>query len=312
MRTHKNLSAYVALLIVCLVWGTAYFALRIGVKTFPPFLFSAIRQVIAGLLLLAVLAIKGKLKFNKRIVYHQFVSGVLILALGNGIIGWCERIIPSGLAALILSLIPVFVVLINYLSGVDKRKPDPILILGLVLGCLAIALIFNNNLKDFAKSGYFDTMLIAFAACFAIAIGSVYTKSHSHDNDNILQNAALQLISAGMALFVLSSFMDDFSEIKSISTSSIWALAYLIVFGSAIAYPCYVYTLKQLPIGIASVYAYVNPFIAIILGFVFLNETLTMVTILALSAALGGVYSINKGYLRMSAFPKIKNKKENE
>lgn len=299
MSGHKNLLAYVALFIVCMVWGTAYFAIRIGVKTFPPFLFSAIRQVIAGGALLAGLALTGNLKLAKQDVWHQSVSGVLMLALGNGVIGWCERYISSGLAALVMSLIPVFVVAINYLLGFDKRKPNGLLVFGLSLGCLGIVLIFSDNLKDLANPNYFKGMLIAFAACLAVALGVVYAKQKASNNKNVLQNAALQLFSAGIVLFVFSAFMDDYSGLKSISASSIRALVYLIVFGSIVAYSCFVFALKHLPIGIASIYAYINPFIAIVLGFFFLNEPLTGITLFALTAALSGVYCINKGYLKM-------------
>jgi drug/metabolite transporter (DMT)-like permease len=300
MRSHKNLSAYIALFIVCMVWGTAYFAIRIGVTTFPPFLFSAIRQVIAGGVLLAGLALTGNLKLAKQDVWHQFVPGVLMLALGNGVIGWCERYISSGLAALVMSLIPVFVVAINYLSGFDKRKPHGLLVLGLALGCLGIVLIFSDNLKDLANPKYFTGMLIAFGACLAVASGAVYAKHKTSNNKNVLQNAALQLFSGGIALFLFSAVLDDYSELKSISASSIRALIYLIVFGSIVAYSCFVYALKELPIGIASLYAYINPFIAMGLGFFFLNEPLTGVTLFALTAALSGVYCINKGYLKMA------------
>jgi drug/metabolite transporter (DMT)-like permease len=300
MSSHKKLPAYVALSIVCIIWGTAYFAIRIGVETFPPFLFSAIRQVVAGGALLAGLALTGNLRLAKRDIWHQFVPGVLMLAFGNGVIGWCERYISSGLAALVMSLIPVFVVAINYLSGFDKRKPHGLLVLGLLLGCLGIVLIFSDNLKDFTNPAYFRGLLIAFGASLAVALGAVYAKYKASDSRNVLQNAALQLFSAGIALFVFSVFLDDYSKLKSISASSIGALVYLIVFGSIVAYSCFVYVLKQLPIGVASLYAYINPFIAIVLGFFFLNEPLTGITLFALTAVLSGVYCINKGYLKMT------------
>lgn len=292
--------AYGALFVVCLVWGTTYFAIRIGVETFPPFLFSAIRQVLAGAILLFVLKLTGNLNLNKSDVLYQSVPGVLMVALGNGVIGWCERYISSGLAALILSLIPVFVVVISYLFGFDKRKPHLLIVTGLILGCLGIVLIFRDNLKDIANPEYFTGMLIAFGACLAWALGSVYTKYKVPNSKNVLQNAALQLFSGGVALFFFSAILDDYSELKTVTSSSIWALVYLIVFGSILAYSSFVYALKHLPIGISSLYAYINPFIAIILGFMFLNEKLTGITLWALVATLGGVYCVNRGYQKMA------------
>lgn len=300
MSETQSLRAYAALAVVCLLWGTTYFALRIGVETFPPFLFSAIRQVVAGGVLLAGLWLTGNLSVRRGDLLHQSVPGILMLALGNGVVGWCERYISSGLAALILSLIPVFVVLINYASGLDRRRPHRLIIGGLFLGCLGIVLIFRDNLKDLARPEYFLGMVIAFGACLAWAAGSVYAKHKTSPASHVLQNAALQLFSGGLALLPLSLFLDDYSELKAVTAPSIWALVYLIVFGSIVGYSCFVYALKHLPIGVTSLYAYINPFIAILLGFFFLQEPLTGITFLALTAALSGVYCINKGYWLMN------------
>jgi drug/metabolite transporter (DMT)-like permease len=223
-----------------------------------------------------------------------------MVTLGNGVIGWCERYITSGLAALILSLIPVFVVVISYLFGFDRRRPHILILFGLILGCLGIILIFRDNLKDIANPEYFLGMLIAFGACLAWASGSVFSKFKILNHKNVFQNAALQLLTGGIALVLFSLFLDDYTELKVISGKSIWALAYLIVFGSIIAYSSFVYALKNLPIGVSSLYAYINPFIAIMLGYFFLNEPLTDITLLALTATLSGVYCINRGYRKMA------------
>lgn len=299
MSESRSLWAYAALAVVCLLWGTTYFALRIGVETFPPFLFSGIRQVVAGGVLLLGLWLTGSLRVRRADIVHQSVPGILMLALGNGVVGWCERYISSGLAALILSLIPVFVVVLNYASGLDRRRPHRLIIAGLFLGCLGIALIFRDNLKDLARPEYLTGMLITFAACLAWAAGSVYAKHKTTGSSHVLQNAALQLFFGGLALLPLSFFLDDYSELKTVTAPSIWALVYLIVFGSVIGYSCFVYALKHLPIGVSSLYAYINPFIAILLGFFFLQEPLTGLTFVALAAALSGVYCINRGYGKM-------------
>jgi drug/metabolite transporter (DMT)-like permease len=294
-RTQKQW-AYGALGLICLIWGTTYFAIRIGVETFPPFLFTAIRQILSGLILMTILKLSGRLNITKSDWFHQSIPSVLMIALGNGVISWCERYISSGLAALILSLIPVFVVLMSYCMRMEKVKPPFLIVIGLTLGCIGILLIFRDNLKDIAKPEYLIGMLIAFGACMAWAFGSVYAKYKIPNQNNVLQNAALQLFTGGIALLVFSAIGDDYAELKTITSDSIWALAYLTVFGSIIGYSCYVFILKNLPIGVASLYAYINPFIALILGFMFLEERLTAITILALITTLSGVYCINKGY----------------
>src|SRR5690606_7376267 len=143
----KLMNAYLALAVVCIVWGTTYFAMRIGVETFPAFLFSGIRQVTAGLLMVLILWLLGqKITISRRDITRQFVAGTLMIALGNGVVGWAERYIPSGLAALIVSVMPVYVVLIGYLSGADRKAVNTHLVIGLLLGCTGVALIFRDNL----------------------------------------------------------------------------------------------------------------------------------------------------------------------
>jgi drug/metabolite transporter (DMT)-like permease len=300
MQTEKNILAYFALGVVCIVWGTTYFALRVGVETFPPFLFSGLRQFLAGSILLVVLQLSGKLKLNRSMLYKQFVLGILMIALGNGVIGWSERYIPSGLAALIVSILPVYIVAINYFSKIDMRKPNPNIISGLVLGSIGIVLMFNDNLKDFTNPNYLVGMLVAFGACLSWAGGSVFFK-HKVPKGNVLTNAALQMFFGGIVLFVMSALMDDYSELKTINTKAIWSLGYLVIFGSVLAYSSYVYALEKLPIGIVSLYAYINPFIALLLGYAILNESITVLTVLSFGCVIGAIYFINKGYKNQNA-----------
>ncbi|WP_347374005.1 EamA family transporter [Aequorivita sp. Q41] len=298
----KPLLAYIALAVVCIVWGTTYFAMRIGVATFPPFLFSGIRHTIAGILMLIALKLSGRLsKLSKSDIKRQAVPGVLMVALGNGVIGWSEKYIPSGLAALIVSIMPVYVVALNYLSGADRQFPNAKIIIGLLLGSIGIVLIFKDNIQDVTNTDYLIGMLVAFGACLAWATGAIYAK-HRPPKSNIITNASVQLILGGLALLLMCPVFDDLTRLGMVSSESIWSLLYLIVFGSILAYSCFVYALEKLPLGLSSIYAYFNPFIALSLGFLFLNEKMTNITILALIAALGGVYFINKGY----KVPKIK------
>ncbi len=296
-----NSKAYLALLVVCFLWGTTYLALRIGVMTFPPFLFSAVRQIIAGLcLLIFLLFTPGKIKATRRDLLRQSVSGILMIALGNGILSWSEKYIPSGLAALVVSVMPIYVILINYAGGVKKQAMNAQIVFGLLLGAVGVLLIFKDNLSDMKSSAYLGGVLLAFFSCFSWAVGTVYTKQRpSHGNPFL--NAAIQFTSGGLLLLVISFFLDDWSEIRQVSTDSILALIYLILFGSIIAYMCYLYALRHLPSGLVSIYAYVNPFIAIILGFIILDEKITRITWLAFLTTLAGVFWINRGYTKNRA-----------
>lgn len=288
--------AYLALALVCLVWGTTYFFMLIGVSTIPPFLFSGVRQTIAGIILIIGLKLSGKLSvLNRSNIIRQVIPGILMISLGNGVVGWSEQYIPSGLAALIVSIMPVYIVLIAFITRAERKKPNDTILIGLLLGSLGIGMMFRDNLADFVNPQYFTGMLVAFFAALCWASGSVFAK-YRPAGTSPLTNAAIQMLSGGFFLLLMSIFMDDYSTLNQISNDSIGALIYLIFIGSLLAYPCFVYALEKLPVGLSSTYAYINPFIALLLGFFVLSEKLTWVTAAALFTALGSIYFINKGY----------------
>lgn len=288
--------AYLALITICIVWGTTYLAMLIGVAGFPAFLFCGLRHFIAGLLIwLSLPFLKRKVQLTSKDIIHQVIPGVLMLALGNGTIGWAEKYIPSGLAALIVSIMPVYVVLINLLIGKSKGTLNGKIILGLFLGCVGIVLIFKDNLSDLTDTKYLLGVLVTFAASLSWAAGTIYMKHNTTSNDSYV-NTAVQLTSGGVALLLASPFLDDLSQLNNITTNSLWALAYLIVFGSVLSYLCYIYAVKHLPVGLVSIYAYVNPLIAVSLGFLLNDEKVTWITAIAFVTTLSGVFWINRGY----------------
>lgn len=292
----SNPKAYIALLIVCIFWGTTYLALRIGVQDFPPFLFSAVRQISAGLLLFIGMFFFGKLeKLSLSDIAKQALPGFLLITLGNGLIGWAELYIPSGLAALIVSVMPIYVVVLNFSTGKEKQQFNLKTIAGFILGCAGIVLIFKDNLSDLSKPEYLWGVLISFAACFFWAIGSIYLKSNTF-RTSAYSNAAIQFTSGGIGCLFFSLIFDDYRQLASVTAESLWALLYLTLVGSILAYMSYLYAIKHLPIVVVSTYAYVNPVIAILLGVAILDEKITWITVMALCATLYGVWLINSGY----------------
>ena len=292
----SNTKAFFALAVVCFVWGTTYLAIRIGVATFPPFLFSAIRQLLAGgIFLLLLWLLKFSIRVTGKELRQQAIAGVLLLAFGNGLIAWAERYIPSGLAALLVAIMPVYVALINLAWGKAKEKLNGQVVTGMLLGCGGLVLIFRDNLSDLANTAYLAGIVVALLASLCWAFGTVYTK-HNRSSAHAFVNAAIQMCSGGLALLLFSVFFDDFSELSTITSDSLWALAYLIVFGSIISYGCYLFALERLPAGLTSIYAYINPLVAILLGYLILDEKLTWYTGLACLTIAGGVYLMNRGY----------------
>lgn len=191
-------------------------------------------------------------------------------------------------------------VLLNFISGADRRKPNFAIILGLLMGVVGVMFIFKDNIADMANPAYFTGMMFSFFAIVSWASGSIFAKKHP-SSMNPLVNAAIQMLAGGIALLIMSLFLDDYSRLSSVTSESIYALIYLIFIGSLLSYTCFVYALQKLPLGISSLYAYINPFIALFLGYFFLQEPLTWYTGLALIFVLLGVYWVNKGYHQQAA-----------
>jgi drug/metabolite transporter (DMT)-like permease len=174
--------AYIALAIVCVFWGTTYLALRVGVAHFPPFLFRVSGNFRQVRCLFAAMAVFGKLEqLGFRDVMRQALPGILLITLGNGIIGWAEMYIPSGLAALIVCIMPIYIVIINLISGNEQKRFNFKTIAGFVLGCVGIVLIFKDNLGDLGKPEYLWGVLASFAACFFCHRQHLHQKQHFYD-----------------------------------------------------------------------------------------------------------------------------------
>lgn len=285
---------YLALAAVCIIWGTTYLALRIAVLHFPPFLFTAMRQTTAGLILLAFLFTLGKAKFpSTGHLWRQAIGGFFMISLGNGLVAWAEMHIPSGVAAVICSLMPVLVIVINVTVHREERPNFPILA-GVVLGLAGIMLMFSEHLEGFSKTEYITGIIFTFAAVVAWAGGSIWIKKKNTES-NPFVNAGLQMFFGGVLLIPFSLAFDDLSAVTW-SPEVGWSLLYLILFGSLIAYASYAYALRKLPMTIVSLYAYINPLVAVVLGWMVLNEPLNLKIWLSILLTLAGIYIVNKGY----------------
>jgi drug/metabolite transporter (DMT)-like permease len=264
------------------------------VQLFPSFLFAAIRQTISGVIIIGIAwAMHRKADLSRKNIIHQAMVGFLLITMGNGFVSWGEQYIPSGVAALICSLMPLSSVIMN--MAIAKEKINSLIVIGMVVGFTGIALIFKDNLADLANSAYVWGMLATFLATTCWTLGSVLNKKHVSVTNPIF-NSGLQLLFGSIGLFIISPFADDYSHVDLFQPAVIGNLVYLIIFGSVLAYTLYMYALKELPVGIASLYAYVNPLVAVILGYLVLSEQLTGYTALAFVCIAGGVYIVNYGY----------------
>lgn len=268
--------------------------MRIGVMHFPPFLFAAIRQLIAGALLCGFIILIRKENFpSLNTLRIQAFRGFLMITCGNGLVSWAEVFVPSGLAAIICSTMPVMVILIN-LSINRTEMPNWIIGIGVAAGLAGIILVFSEFLADFANPNYRLGIILIFVATLTWAVGSILTKRTIHDSNPFL-NAGLQMFFGGFFCLPFSFAFDDLNHIV-FSSEVLFALGYLIVFGSIMAFSMYAYTLSKLPITIASLYSYVNPLVAVVLGWFVLQEKLNLKIGIAFLVTVTGIYLVNYGY----------------
>jgi drug/metabolite transporter (DMT)-like permease len=293
-KARTDIIGYIALGAVCIIWGTTYLAIRIGVADFPPFLFSALRQIAAGMILTAFVLFVLKIKWpGKQNIIDQAIGGFFMISMGNGLVSYAEMYVSSGLAAIICCVMPIWVILINVLAT-DNEKPNLPIILGLAVGLTGIVLIFGEHLVEFSNSQYTLGIIATFVANIGWAAGSVWMKKKNHSSNPFL-NAGLQMLFGGLFLLPASFIFDDYTSLQW-SEGAIYSLLYLIVFGSVIAYACYSYAIKKLPMTIVSLYAYINPLVAILLGWMILDEKFNLRIAIAMLITIAGIYIVNRGY----------------
>ncbi len=294
MNSRPSLLAYVALGALCIIWGTTYLALRVGVTQFPAFLFSSIRFLIAGPMLLLIVWIFGKLELpSRKVLFQQAISGLLLCTLGVGVVGWSEMYVSSGLAAIICSVMPIWVMLINFAIASDDQPSLPSVI-GLFIGLFGIMIIFGENVADFSEPRYTLGIVTTFLGNICWAIGTVWVKRKTQATDAFLA-AGLQMLFGGIFLIPMSLIFDDYTTLNP-SSDVLFALGYLILFGSIAAYVSFSYAIKNLPMTLVSLYAYINPIVAVVLGALMLGERLNVRIAIGILITLAGIYVVNRGY----------------
>jgi len=284
--------AYLALAAICIIWGTTYTAIKYAVRDFPPYLLVGIRQTAAGLLLLGLALASGKASNPGRgYIGRQMLTGLATITGGNGFITWGMQYVSSGLAAIIGSLTPVMVVLISLFWNAERVNAR--MMAGVLLGFGGLGLIFHEGWQDFLKPEYRWGILGCFGSCFTWSLGTVMAKQWNSPKVSPLLNAGLQIIAGGLGGFVLSFFFDKNHTIHH--TLESWlSMLYLVTIGSALAFTLYMYALKHLSATVSSLYTYINPVVAILLGWLLLGESLTPMIVAGMAVTIVGVWLVNR------------------
>lgn len=259
---------------MCLVWGTTYLAIRIALETVPPLLMGGLRFLVAGALLITVLKVRGVRMPAAGSWPALVILGILLLGFGNGGVVWAEQTVPSGLTAVLVAMSPFWMVGIDALTAhgepITGRRAA-----GLIIGFCGIVLLVWPEIHVSASGrAFLGGVMAAQLACFGWALGSTYSRRRGHTaarDESVLVTAAFEMLFGGLFLMTIGTMRGEVAWL-TFNARTAAALVYLIVFGAIGGFTAYAYALKHLPIATVSLYAYVNPVIAVALGTLILKE----------------------------------------
>ena len=266
---------------IYLIWGSTYLGIRVAVETMPPFLMAAVRFFIAGSALLTFLKVRGAAWPTGTQWRANAIIGTFLLLGGNGLVAWAEQVLPSGITALLIGVSPLFIVLTEW-AWPGGTRPTGLTLAALGLGFFGVAWLAAP--WQSADSGRLDVpaVVAVLAGCVSWGIGSIYSRHAKHGADPLMASA-LQMIGGAVALFVAALLHRDLAHVSfaAIAPRSWFAFAYLICIGSLVGFSTFVWLMKHAPPARVATYAYVNPVVAVFLGWLVLGEKLTSRTLVA-------------------------------
>lgn len=297
-----NTMVILAYAMVYIVWGSTYFFIHKALSGFEPFMLGAFRFVTAGLLMLGWCHLQGHKIFDWTTIKSAGVTGLLLLFIDTGIIIWVEQFLASGLVAIMAASAAIWFVILDKPRWGENFRSIPI-VAGLLLGFAGVIMLFGDQLATSAtaneRSMNLQGMLLLILGAIAWTGGSLYSKYvNSSDNQaktNSLVGTSWQIMIAGLAFTVTAGIRGEISafDYRTVPAEAWWSIAYLVVFGSALAYSSYIWLLKVRPATEVSTYAYVNPIIAVLLSLFLTDETITSTQIIGLVVILLSVFLMN-------------------
>jgi drug/metabolite transporter (DMT)-like permease len=294
MKNNKGM-VIAAFAAIYLIWGSTYLGILLAIKTIPPFFMASARFLVAGIILLGWSFWKGEKIPSLRSTGMIAFSGILLLFIGNGAVTWVEQYLPSALAAIIVATVPLWFVLL------DKRQwhfyfSNKQIILGLIIGFAGVVLLFAGKTATdlFSDRMKFISLLVLMGGTIAWTAGSLFSKYRKMEGSTTMK-VAIQMITAGIAFFIAALVAKEQKHmiIEQVNWTSIAALLYLIIFGSLIGYMAYMWLLSVRPASLVGTYAYVNPVVAVFLGWIVAGETISTQQVIGLSVIIIGLVIVN-------------------
>ena len=284
-----------AFLALYIIWGSTYLGIKYAIETIPPFFMVGVRFLIAGLLLLVWCIIKRESMPSLNSILLISFAGILMLFIGNAAVVFAEQYLPSGLVAILVATVPLWFVIL------DKRQwhfhfSNKLIIAGLLIGFAGVLMLFAGKgsagiTGDKMKIISFFVLILG---SIGWAIGSLFSKYKQTDGSTIVK-VAIQMLAAGIVAIITAITINEQKgfALSQVSRTSILAVIYLITLGSLVAYIAYIWLLSVRPPSLVGTYAYVNPVVAVFLGWLFAGESITTQQIIALSIILVGVLLVN-------------------
>lgn len=291
----RRTKAFIALGLVCFFWGTTWIASKQGVQHMPALEMAGIRQFLGGFLYFIFFVVRGSRFPSGKEWGPILMLSFLNFMLSNALSTWGVQYISAGLGSIIGAIFPLWLVIIALLGS--KMKVQRKTAIGLLLGFTGICVIFYEHLSDFLEPDFRFGILLSLASTWSWAIGTLYTKKQAA-NFNPYFSLGLQMLISGAVLMGGTFITGNAIPFTEIPWQAWAAIGYLVVFGSVVAFIAYIYALQNLSTEQASLYAYINPIVAVLLGWVLFNEKLTAFIICGTLITLTGVWLVNHAALR--------------
>lgn len=298
MSDPQQARRYLAFFLIYFIWGSTYLAIRYAVETIPPFLMAGTRFFLAGVVMYLFLRLQGVPNPSWGQWWRLGIVGVFLFLGGNGLVVWAEQYIESGLAALLVSTLPLWLLVLDWLWA-GGRPPQLMALMGIMLGIVGTVLLVGpRQLLQAGQIGNSTQLLATAVVVFASvlwAIGSIYTKKFQQPR-SIFMSAACEMVGGGLALLVVSAWQQEWIgfDTAAISMVSLLGWVYLFVFGSMIAISAYVWLLQNASASSISTYAFVNPVVALILGWLIADENIDLRILAGAGIILAGVILVVK------------------